>query len=223
MLTTAYARTEIGLIVGAGVVVTALTAWFCHLWAPVPAFAFLALLSFYRNPPRRPPVGDDFILAPADGKVVEITHDAISSDGGGRVLRIMIFLAVYDVHVNRSPCAGRVEEVTYRPGAFLNALRAEADTRNECNRLTIDPRPPLPGPVRVRQIAGVLARRIVCTARVSDELAAGQRFGMIKLGSRTEVCVPADPAWQVAVSVGDKVRAGLTVLARYRPRADEGT
>lgn len=219
MLTFSYARTEITLTIVLGVLVTALLAVFLHFWALVPAVVTLALLSFYRDPPRQPLTGDDLILAPADGKVVEITRDVAGPDGSERWLRIVIFLAVYNVHVNRSPCAGRVREVTYRAGEFLNALNAAANERNECNLIVIDPRPPLPGPVRVRQIAGVLARRIVCTARPGNELDAGERFGMIKLGSRTEVCLVEDSGWNVAVTVGDKVKAGLTVLARLRQEA----
>lgn len=215
VLTTSYARTEIMTLIVGGALVTALVAWFLQYWAVVPGVVTLALLSFYRDPPRRPPPGDNFLLAPADGRVVEVTRDA-AAEGDGRVWRLVIFLAVYDVHVNRSPCAGRVLEVAYRRGEFINALRDEANQRNESNALTLAPRHPLPGPIRVRQIAGVLARRIVCAVGPGAELDAGQRFGMIKLGSRTEICVPEDPRWVVAVRVGDRVKAGLTVLARLR-------
>lgn len=212
-----YARLEITLILFIGGLGTVALAHLLGSWALVPALAALALLSFYRDPAHRSPTGTDLVLAPADGKVVEVAHDAEGPDGS-RVLRVMIFLSIFDVHINRSPCAGRVREVSYRPGQFLNALRPEADTRNESNTVVIDPAGPLPGPIRVRQIAGVLARRIVCTAQVGDELAGGQRFGMIKLGSRTEVCLPQDPGWDVLVAVGDKVKAGLTVLARHTPK-----
>ncbi len=210
-----YARLEITLIVVIGGGITAAIAAHFGVWGLLPAVVLLALLSFYRDPPRRPPIGAELILAPADGKVVEITRDAEGPDGS-RVLRIMIFLSVFNVHINRSPCAGRVREITYCCGEFLNALQADANTRNECNTIVLDPAGKLPGPVRVRQIAGVLARRIVCVAEVGDELVAGQRLGMIKLGSRTEVCLPVDPRWEIRVSVGQKVKAGLTVLARLR-------
>ena len=214
MLTTTYARTEITLTIAAGALTTAVVAYFLGLWALVPALVAIALLMFYRNPPRRSPTDENVILAPADGKIVEITRETEDASGAQWHLRIMVFLSVFNVHVNRSPCAGRVVEVTYQPGEFLSALRPEADTRNESNTLTIEPQAPLPGPLSVRQIAGVLARRIVCTAEAGDELVGGQRFGMIKLGSRTEVRLPEDSNWQVCVSVGDKVKAGLTVLAR---------
>jgi len=211
-----YARLEVILIALVGGAITAVLAHVAPLWAILPAVLTLALLGFYRDPARRAPGGNDLILAPADGQVVEISPDATGADGS-RVLRIMIFLRVYDVHLNRSPCAGRVTDVQYRRGAFVNALNSAADARNECNTVTLDPQAPLPGPVRVRQIAGVLARRIVCAVKSGDYLTAGDRFGMIKLGSRTEVCVPADPRWEVLVRPGQKVRAGVTVLVRLRP------
>jgi phosphatidylserine decarboxylase len=213
-----YARVEVIVILLCGALVTAATAWVASLWAVVPAVITLALLSFYRNPSRQPPNDPCAVLAPADGKIVEISR-LVSGPDGERLLRIMIFLSVFDVHVNRSPCAGRVLETRYQPGEFRNALRAEADTRNESNTVVLQPEPPLPGPIRVRQIAGVLARRIVCTAQTGAALAAGQPFGMIKLGSRTEVCLPADAPWEICVRVGQHVKAGHTVLARLRVAA----
>src|SRR5439155_1812299 len=116
-------------------------------------------------------------------------------EGGAPELRICIFLSVANVHVNRAPCAGRVRDVKYTPGQFLDARTAEATRRNENSLLTLDPLAPLPGPVCVRQIAGLLAKRIVCTHKPGDAVAAGERFGMIKLGSQTEIRVPDDPRW----------------------------
>lgn len=210
-----YARVEVTLTLLIGAVVTAGCAYWLAWWALVPAVVALALLSFYRDPPRRPPEEANLILAPADGKIVEIARDVADGDGA-HVLRIMIFLSVFNVHINRSPCAGTVRTVTYKPGQFLNALSDEANAKNESNTLVIDPAAPLPGPVRVRQIAGVLARRIVCAVQTGARLTAGQRFGMIKLGSRTEVCVPEHPDWEVRVAVGQQVKGGLTVLAQLR-------
>jgi phosphatidylserine decarboxylase len=112
-----------------------------------------------------------------------------------------------------------VRSVEHRPGQFLSALKPEATLLNENNLITLDPAGPLPGPVRVRQIAGVLARRIVCTLKPGDSVAAGQRFGMIKLGSQTEIRVPDDPRWDVRVRAGSNVKGGVTVLVELRPQA----
>jgi phosphatidylserine decarboxylase len=214
---TPYAKTEVALIIFVGAAVTAATAYYLSAWAIIPAVVALALLSFYRDPRRRVPPGDNLLVAPADGKVTDVVRNQDAGDGQPAEWRICIFLSIVDVHINRSPCCGRVTDVKYSPGEFLNALRAEAAERNESNLVTIDPRPPIPGPVRVRQIAGVLARRIVCRAEPGEELSAGDRFGMIKLGSRTEIRVPEDARWDLAVRVGDSVKAGTTVLARLKP------
>lgn len=216
MLTTSYAAKEIALTLLIGLAVTVVVGVFFGLWALVPLAIMLALLSFYRDPPRRIPRGEGLVLAPADGRIVAIERNLPDPDGQGRWVRIMTFLAVYNVHVNRSPCAARVSALSYRPGKFVNALGAEADTCNECNAITLTPRPPLPGPVHVRQIAGVLARRIVCTVKVGQEVAAGERIGMIKLGSRTELRVPESDDWQVLVHVGQRVAAGRTVMLRLQ-------
>jgi phosphatidylserine decarboxylase len=209
-----YARLEIALTLLIGAVATVAAGWLFGWWAVLPGVLALALLSFYRDPPRRVPTGDNLLLAPADGRIIKIERDCRVGDGDRRELTIVIFLSVLDVHINRSPCAGTVSGIEYSPGRFLNALRSEATLRNESNLVTIVPRPPLPGPVHVRQIAGVLARRIVCTLKPGDEVSAGQRFGMIKLGSQTEIRVPKDPRWELLVHEGDHVKAGHTILAR---------
>jgi len=214
---TSYARTEITLIILIGAAATAIVAVFLHWWALLPAVLALALLSFYRDLPRKTPPGEDLLLAAADGRIMKVQRD-YRGDGDRAELRIVIFLSVLDAHINRSPCAGTVSDVQYHPGEFLNALRSAATDRNENNLVVIQPKSPLPGPVCVRQIAGVLARRVVCTLAPGDELAAGQRFGMIKFGSQTEIRVPEDPRWDVAVRRGDRVKAGLTVLAKLRPQ-----
>ncbi len=210
-----YARIETTTIIVVGAGLTAAAGlWLGWGWAVLPLLLATALLSFYRDPPRAIPAGADLLVAPADGKVTEVTLDAPAEAGGGRELRIVIFLSVMNAHVNRSPCAGRVKDVKYVPGKFMNALKPESTEQNERNTLLIEPQPPIPGPVLVRQIAGVLARRIVCAARPGDELKAGERIGMIKLGSRTELRAPADPRWRVQVRVGDNIKAGKTILAR---------
>jgi len=213
-----YARLEITLIVLIGAAVTVATGVFLHWWALLPAILALALLSFYRDPPRRTPAAADLLVAPADGRVISVQRDYRGGEGERPELRIVIFLSVLDAHINRSPCAGKITEVRYRPGQFLNALRSEATEGNESNLVTIQPEPPLVGPVHVRQIAGVLARRVVCMLEPGDEVRAGERFGMIKFGSQTEIRAPEDPHWEMLVSKGSRVRAGLTVLARLRER-----
>lgn len=207
-----YAKTETSLTLLIGGVITIAVGVFFHWWALLPALLALALLMFYRDPPRTSPLGDNLLLSPADGKIMKIERDYGGDEG--RELRIVIFLSVFNVHINRSPCAGRVIVVDYSPGEFLNALKPEATERNENNLVIIEPRPPLLGPVRVKQISGVLAKRIVCTLEPGDHVSAGQRYGMIKLGSQTEVRVPEDQRWELCVKPGDAVRAGLTTLAK---------
>ncbi len=213
---TRYARLEVNLIAFFGALATVLTAWLAGLWAIAPVALTLGMLSFYRDPPRRVPKGDDHLLAPADGRIIGVDR-GFTAAGGKPRLRIAIFLSVLDVHVNRAPCAGRVLRIEHRAGQFLNALRSDATDRNERNDLELDPDPPLPGPIVVRQIAGLLARRIVCAAAVGQNLAAGERFGMIKLGSQTMLIAPEDPRWEVCVQVGQRVAGGTTILARLRP------
>lgn len=210
-----YARLEVALILLLGGAATWLTAAWLGPWGLVPALLAMALLSFYRDPPRTPPPRDDALISPADGKVVTIERRP--GPAGRDELRIVIFLSVMNVHVNRSPCAGRVTEVVYQPGKFLNALKPESTTENENNLIVLAPAAPLPGPVRVRQIAGVLARRIVCAVRPGDVLTCGQRVGMIKLGSRTELCAAEADAWQVEVQLGQPVYGGTTILATLKP------
>jgi phosphatidylserine decarboxylase len=166
--------------------------------------AFMAF--FFRDPDRTAPATPRAILAPADGKVMAV--GPIADDPFvGPAQAASIFLSPLDVHVNRAPLAGLVVGVEYRPGAKMAAYRAEASERNERTSIAIqgdDTR------VVVRQIAGVLARRIVCRVRPGDRLAPGERFGLIKFGSRTDLIVPATARLQV--KTGDRVRGGETVM-----------
>lgn len=161
----------------------------------------MAVSCFFRDPERVIPQTPGAVVSPADGRVHEIEIAA------GRH-RISIFLSVTDVHVNRAPYAGKVTEVIYQPGRFVPAYRAEASRENESNRMTIDSPDAV---IAVKQIAGILARRIVCRARPGDVLARGQRYGLIRFGSRTDLFLPADA--DVVAQVGDTVRGGETVLA----------
>jgi phosphatidylserine decarboxylase len=214
-LLTRYARREIRIIALLGGLATGATAYFAAWWACLPLLATGLLLAFFRDPPRRTPSDTGAIFAPADGRVLQVQRDAAIPGEPGRWLRVLIFLSVLDVHINRAPCAGRVARVEHRPGGYRNALRPEAAATNESSMILLSPPAPLPGPIRVRQIAGAIARRIVCAARENDVLAAGQRYGMIKFGSQTEVCLPESAAWRVLVSEGSRVRAGVSILARF--------
>lgn len=167
-----------------------------------------AVSCFFRDPQRVVPQTLGAVVSPADGRVHEIHMEA-----GCR--RISIFLSVTDVHVNRAPYAGKVTEVIYRPGRFVPAYRSEASRENESNHVTIDSSD---GVIGVKQIAGILARRIVCRVRPGDVLKRGQRYGLIRFGSRTDLFLPADA--DVVARIGDKVRGGETILANLKVPRD---
>lgn len=186
-------------------------------WAALLPFLALAfLLYFFRDPERVIPTDPGAIVAPADGTVADIGECEEPRFLNARALRIGIFLSVFDVHVNRAPVAGRVAYLEYRRGRFVSALREACARENENNSIGLVTEEVPGGRVLVRQIAGAIAQRIVCDCRVDGELARGQRIGMIKLGSRTELYVPAQVPLELRVKVGDKVRGGETVLARVR-------
>ncbi len=135
-------------------------------------------------------------------------------------MRVSIFLSVLSVHVNRAPCAGTVVGTKLREGLFLDARAEDCADKNACNTVTLAPDKPIAGPILVKQLTGKIARRIVCGVGPGDRLAAGQKFGMIKFGSRTDVIVPEQPGLEVLVRVGDKVHAGSSILARVnQPQA----
>ena len=191
-------------------VAACILGWIGWWWAAMPLTLFaLACLGFFRDPERTPPAVTGAILAPADGRVMGV----VDVDDGwvGRAVRVSIFLSPLDVHVNRSPVAGLVRDVQYARGRFLAAYRDEASELNE--RYTVA----LEGDsarLTVRQIAGVLARRIVCRARAGDKLQAGERYGLIRFGSRTDLVVPRGT--ELRVQVGDRVRGGETIMGVLR-------
>jgi phosphatidylserine decarboxylase len=183
--------------------------------AIVPLVLLVWLISFFRDPPRRIPDEPQVIVAPADGLVVDITPLPHYDFIGGPAVRIGIFLSIFNVHINRAPLAGRVVELHYHPGEFLNAMRPESAERNEFMWIGFEQTEP---PVRrfaVRQISGMLARRIVCTLQPGQTVTKGEKFGMIKLGSRTELILPAD-AVEIVTKVGDSIRAGSHIVARWK-------
>jgi phosphatidylserine decarboxylase len=161
---------------------------------------------FFRDPERTVPDVPGAILAPADGRVVDV-RAGVDDPFVGPAQSVSIFLSPLDVHVNRAPLAGLVIGVEYRPGAKMAAYRPEASERNERTTITIQGEA---ARVVVRQIAGVLARRVVCRVRPGDKLASGERFGLIKFGSRTDLIVPASA--RLSVKRGDRVRGGSTVV-----------
>jgi phosphatidylserine decarboxylase len=208
------------LVLGAG---AAVIVWLWMWPAALPlVMVWVWVIAFFRDPQRITRCAEGELCAAADGTVKEITrlthHELID----GPALRIGVFLSIFDVHVNRSPCAGTVRSVGHAPGRFLDARHPDSGRVNESNTLVIEPADPLQGPVVVRQVAGKIARRIICHAHEGDRLEAGARFGMIKFGSRTEVIVRADVPTEVLVEVGAKVKAGLTVLVRQKPVAAAG-
>lgn len=185
----------------------------CYL-ALVPGALLSLLLYFFRDPMRRIPEEAGAIVSPADGKVVEITQLEHYDFLDGPAVRIGIFLSIFNVHINRAPFAGQVLEMHYRPGEFLNALRSESAERNEFMWIGFE-EPVMQRRFAVRQISGAIARRIVCQLMPGKLVARGEKFGMIKLGSRTELILPAYSVEMVA-RCGDKVRAGSDIVARWK-------
>jgi phosphatidylserine decarboxylase len=188
-------------------VALAVAGWRTTALAPLGLAGFMAF--FFRDPDRRPPAVPGAILAPADGRVTEV-REPLSDPFVGVARQVSIFLSPLDVHVNRAAIGGEVVSVEYRPGGFRPAYRPEAGD-NEQSVIAVEG---ADGRIVMRQIAGVLARRIVCRVRPGDRLTAGQRFGMIKFGSRMDVLMPARA--ELRVAVGDRVRAGETVLGVFR-------
>ncbi len=182
--------------------------WFVHPAAlALPAAGILFTFNFFRDPARTIPTGADLLVSPADGTVVEISEVEEPEFLKAPCHKIGIFLSVFDVHVNRSPCEGTVKATQYRAGRFVDARDPECGRVNESNAIHV-------GDVVVRQIAGAIARRIVCEAKPQDFLARGQRIGMIKFGSRTELYIPRERVREISVKLKDKVKGGQTVVAR---------
>lgn len=190
-----------------------LTALFSGFGLPLLALVFLLgtgfAVWFFRDPERPIPTDEAAIVSPADGKVVRIAPLDPSDPRAGTSLSI--FLSPLDVHVNRSPIAGRITEVQHRTGSFRPAMRAEASVVNEQTLITISGER---AQVIVKQIAGILARRIVCWKRVGETVQKGERIGLIKFGSRADVILP--PETEIVVRPGDRVRAGSSIIARIR-------
>ena len=201
-----------GIFYAAGMLLVGALLW----WLTVPALSVIPVLLaafflwFFRDPERLIPSQEGLIVSPADGKVTDVSPTNLN---GKPCTRISIFLNVFNVHVNRSPISGVIQEVVYRRGSFGNAMDAASAEANEQNIVTMEGE----GMVVVfKQIAGLLARRIVFHHKAGDTLARGQRVGLIKFGSRTDVIFPVDA--QPSVNIGDHVKGGSSILARLPVR-----
>ncbi|MFZ0034067.1 MAG: phosphatidylserine decarboxylase [Sedimentisphaerales bacterium] len=179
------------------------------------AVVLIWVLSFFRDPYRRCPLDKNLLLSPADGEVTNIEIVKENDFTSERAIRIGIFLSIFDVHINRAPCNVKVERISYKKGRYKNAANPESGQVNESNDLCIIRTDSPEDRLIVRQISGAIARRIVCAAKEGQELAGGEKFGMIKFGSRTELYVPARANVKCLVQIGDGVKAGLTPLVRY--------
>ena len=180
-----------------------------HWWILAGVLLAFALFcfSFFRDPERVIPQDSSAIVAPADGRVVVITDE---ENAGRRGTRISIFLAIWNVHVNRSPAAGVLTRVDYRPGKFLAAWKAQASTQNEQNIFTLATPA---GTIEFKQIAGLIARRVVSWKKPQDTVARGERIGLVRFGSRVDLWIPEGS--ELLVKVGDTVHGGSSALARW--------
>jgi phosphatidylserine decarboxylase len=192
----------LSLLAVAGVLAWATGTW---VWSIVPVLLAAFYLWFFRDPKRNIPKGDGLVVSPADGLVTE-TAQIITPDGPRQ--RISIFLNVFDVHVNRSPIAGEVTSVRYQKGKFLNAMNQECAERNEQNIVMVRGEGM---EIVFKQIAGLIARRIIFNFREGDRVERGQRVGLIKFGSRTDVILPAEA--EIRVKVGQRVKGGSSIIA----------
>jgi phosphatidylserine decarboxylase len=192
----------LSLLAVAGVLAWATGTW---VWSIVPVLLAAFFLWFFRDPQREIPNGEGLLVSPADGLVTETVR--IETPNGPRQ-RISIFLNVFDVHVNRSPIAGEITAVRYQKGKFLNAMNQECADRNEQNIVTVHGEGM---EIVFKQIAGLIARRIIFNYRVGDRVERGQRVGLIKFGSRTDIILPAEA--KIRVKTGQRVKGGSSIIA----------
>jgi len=193
--------------------IASILGWLLVWWAGLIVLPVLGwLFAFFRDPDRSIPAGPNLMISPADGTVSDI-GEVEHPDLGGACTRVGIFLSVFNVHVNRSPCLAKVLAITYKPGSFGSALNhSAASANNESNSIVLADESGQTIAV-VKQISGLIARRIVCTAAVGDTLARGQHIGMIKFGSRTELYIANRLSPVVNVQIGQKVRGGADIIA----------
>jgi phosphatidylserine decarboxylase len=205
----------IAALIAAGTYAVALNRRSWPLWILAFLLTIIALwvAYFFRDPERTGPRGEQVIIAPADGKVLLIQQVDEPTFMGGKANRVSIFMNVFNVHVNRYPVSGTVKYLSYNPGKFLNAAAEKSSLENEQMSVGIEtPR----GRILTRQIAGLIARRIVTYSKQDEKVEQGQRMGLIRFGSRVDVFVPLDA--KILVKVGDITIAGVTVIAELAPR-----
>jgi phosphatidylserine decarboxylase len=176
--------------------------------AGVLIFLGIFVLFFFRDPQRIPPPDEEAIVSPADGRVMEVVEESLHGNPG---LRISVFLSIFDVHVNRTPVAGKITKIEYRTGKFYAAMRGRASAENEQNAFTVQSER---GEVVFKQIAGWVARRIVVWKSVGDTVMRGERVGMIRFGSRMDIWLPEGV--KIAVKPGQHVAGGTSILARWK-------
>lgn len=198
--------------VAAGAALTGVTALISKKWAVLPLVLTATTAAFFRDPLRPLPTDDGCFYSAADGQVLRVDEVDEPRFIGGRALRIATFLSLLDVHINRTPVSGTVRYIEHVPGGFRAAWDNDADTANERNYIGLET---AYGPVLIVQIAGLVARRIVCRVGPSDTVRAGEQVGLIKFGSRTDVLVPADRARSL-ITAGRQVHAGETPLGAWR-------
>ena len=195
--------------IGAAAGITLMAGWLG--WIPIAVLAGILTLFvswFFRNPPRAIPQGARLVVAPGDGKVLAVDEEFEPRYLKDRAVRISIFLNVFDVHINRIPCEGTIEDVQYQPGLFLVASKPSATLKNEQNAVMIK----AVGEAKVLcvQVAGLIARRIVCWVNPKDRAVRGERYGLIRFGSRMDTYLPIGTA--IKVAVGDRVKGGESIL-----------
>lgn len=189
--------------------ITLITGWLGWVPVAIAAAILTAFVSwFFRNPPRVIPQGPGLVVSPGDGKVLAVEQDFEPRYLKERAVRISIFLNVFDVHINRIPCEGIIEDVQYQPGLFLVASKPQATLKNEQNAVMI--KTAKGAKVLCVQVAGLIARRIVWWVNPKDRAVRGERYGLIRFGSRMDTYLPLDTA--IKVAVGDRVKGGESIL-----------
>jgi phosphatidylserine decarboxylase len=194
---------------------TILLAIYAWPLAFIPGILLCLVVYFFRDPPRRVPEGEGLIVSPADGLVTAISNLEHDEYIDGPAVKISIFLSIFNVHLNRAPVKAKVIALRYSPGQFLNAMLPESGFKNENTWIGLEEDSPPHRRFIVRQVSGMIARRIVCNLRPGEIVARGHKFGMIKFGSRTELILPKVENLKIVIKVGDRVKAGYTVFGKW--------